>query len=74
MKTEAELNADILRLTLKIHTQFPELSKYITEMPVSNPNVEHPEITRKNLTDYRESLEALLKNYSVNHAAKNPKY
>ncbi|MES2559456.1 MAG: hypothetical protein V4590_06935 [Bacteroidota bacterium] len=67
MKTETEWNAEILGITLKIQSQFPELSKYITEMPVSIPDVQHPEITIRNLKEYYESLETLLVKYKVNH-------
>jgi hypothetical protein len=34
MKTKAELNYDILKITNDIANTFPELSKYIEEMPV----------------------------------------
>lgn len=67
MKTEKELNSAILRITMKIREQFPELSKYILEMPVTVPNVENPEISRKSLQDYYESLDTLLKDYIENH-------
>ena len=67
MKTEKELNSAILEITMKIREQFPELSKYILEMPVTVPNVENPEISRKTLQDYYESLDTLLKDYIENH-------
>ena len=73
MKTEAEWNAEILRITLKIQNQFPELSKYMTEMPITMPDAKHPEINIKNLSDYYESLESLLKNYSLNHDGEHKK-
>lgn len=73
MKTEAEWNAEIMRITLKIQTQFPELLKYITEMPITMPDAQHPEVNIKNLRDYCESLEALLKNYGVNHESRYKK-
>ena len=69
MKTEEELNADILKITLKIAEVYPELSKYIGEMPVKVPEPVGNEITIKNLTDYYASLEELLKNYTKNHEA-----
>ena len=62
MKTEAQLNADILKITLMIRERYPELSKYISEMPVTIPNVESPEINAKILADYYDSLEAIMKN------------
>lgn len=67
MKTENELNLDILTMTLKIRTLHPELSKYILEMPITIPNKANPEMNKKNLTDYYNSLEELLKSYSPTH-------
>jgi hypothetical protein len=67
MKTERELDAAILELTMKIKEQHPELSKYILEMPVTIPNVENPEINRKTLQDYYNSLRTMLKDYIENH-------
>jgi hypothetical protein len=67
MKTEKELNTAILDITMKIKEQFPELSKYITEMPVTIPNMENPEINRKALQDYYNSLRTVLKDYVENH-------
>ncbi len=67
MKTEREIDAAILELTMEIKKQFPELSKYLMEMPVTIPNVENPEINRKALQDYYDSLKILLKDYIENH-------
>lgn len=67
MKTEEELNADILRITLAMKSQFPELSKYIEEMPVTVPDVKNPQITLKNLKEYYDSLESIFKKYVPNH-------
>lgn len=65
-----QLNNDILKITMKISENFPELSKYISEMPVSIPDTDDPEITIKNLSEYKESLELLLKKYEKNHSIK----
>jgi hypothetical protein len=73
MKTEKELNTAILDITLKIKEQFPELSKYILEMPVTIPNMETPEMDRKVLQDYYESLKIMLKDYNQNHNKANSK-
>ncbi len=67
MKTEKKINREILKITMKIKEQFPELSKYILEMPVTIPNVENPEMSHKALQDYYDSLEVLLKDYAENH-------
>ena len=56
MKTEQELNSDILEITLTIQNKYPELTKYIEEMPVTVPNKEEPEINRKHLENYYNSL------------------
>ena len=67
MKTEQELNADILKVTMIIRDKYPELSKYISEMTVTIPDVETPNINIKNLSDYYDSLVAILKKYAPNH-------
>jgi len=63
MKTEKELNADILKITLTIQAKYPELSKYITEMPVTIPNKETPEINSTHLKNYYDSLVSLIEGY-----------
>lgn len=69
MKTEQTLTTDILKITIMINEKFPELSKYITEMPVTIPDTDNPEINIKNLSDYKESLENLLKKYEKDHTS-----
>ena len=66
MKTEKELDAAILKITLKIKEQYPELSKYISEMPVTIPNMENPKMDIKALQDYHDSLDILSKDYIKN--------
>ena len=63
MISEGELNSEILRVTLMIHTEYPELSKFIEEMPVTIPNVDQPEINILILTDYLDSLNSLRFHY-----------
>jgi len=60
MKTEKELNAKILSLTMKIREERPELTKYLEEMPITIPSESDPEITHKLLKGYIESLKDLL--------------
>ena len=67
MKTESDLNDDILKITMLIEEKFPELSKYVDEMPVSAPDAVNPAVNQKNLQDYYDSLLALLKKYNTNH-------
>jgi hypothetical protein len=66
MKNIKELDSDILEITMKIKEKYPELSKYILEMPETIPNIENPEMNRKVLQDYYDSLDILLKDYIKN--------
>ena len=67
MKTENEISNAILKTTMEIQQKFPELSKYLTEMPVTIPDAVDPEITTGNLEEYSESLNTLVTKYSNNH-------
>lgn len=66
MKNENELNRDIQQITLLIQEKSPELSKYISEMPVTIPNSASPQISIKILNDYYNSLKELLIKYRLN--------
>ena len=52
MKTEKELYTAILKITMQIKTQYPELSLYLEEMPVTIPNVKNPIVNRNVLQEY----------------------
>lgn len=67
MKTEKEINDAILKITMKIRNDYPELSKYLSEMPVTIPDDSNPDINIKILQDYYKSLENILKKYIPNH-------
>lgn len=67
MKTENELNSDILKITMRIEEIFPELSKYIAEMPFKISNSLGVAINRNDLKDYCNSLNELFNNYSTEH-------
>jgi hypothetical protein len=64
METENEINEDIIKTALCIQDNFPELSKFIAEMPVTIPNEARPEITAQNLQEYSNSLTELVTKYS----------
>ncbi|MBF6641963.1 hypothetical protein IVB69_10770 [Flavobacterium sp. J49] len=68
MKIEEEINADILKITMTIRADYPELSKYLNEMQVTIPDVATPEMTNKILFEYYKSLESMLKEYIPNHS------
>jgi hypothetical protein len=67
MKTENQLNANILKISMKIQTEYPELSVNLVEMPVTIPNVSSPKINIETLSEYYESLKIILKDYIENH-------
>ena len=71
METEEELNAKIMKLTMVINENYPELGKYLNEMPITVPIDNHPEVNRKNLEKYFDSLLALFRNYVAEHQLKN---
>lgn len=66
MKTESELNSDILAITMKIQETHPELSKFIAEIPVKAIDVDEA-LKLKSLSDYYDSLEEMLNNYHSTH-------
>ena len=66
---KADLNSKILKITLAINEQYPELSKYIEEMPVTIPNEKNPDVTLDNLKTYYESLSLMLNKYKSEHPA-----
>lgn len=67
METEEELNAKIIKITMVIQENYPELSKYLNEMPVTIPVDNHPEVNIKNLQKYYDSLITWFRNYVAEH-------
>ena len=47
--------------------KYPELSKYLGEMPVTIPDSTNSEINIKTLKEYYDSLISLLKKYAPSH-------
>lgn len=60
---EKDLNSKILEVTMKIKDHYPELSKYLEEMPMTISSENDPEITLNHLKSYYESLNSLLNKY-----------
>lgn len=69
MKTKAELEQEIINITMVIHTKFPELAKYISEMPDGVSGSDTNEIDTKNLIEYYNSLQEVLQEYLKTHVA-----
>lgn len=66
-ETEKDLNSKILKVTMTIKDQYPELSGFLEEMPATIPAEKNPEITLKNLSTYYESLNSMLNKYKLEH-------
>jgi hypothetical protein len=64
---ETELNSKILEITMRIKDHYPELTKYLEEMPVTVPTENNPEITLNHLRSYYESLYSLLDKYKLDY-------
>ncbi len=71
MKTVTEWDQAILTITMKIQQEFPELSKHLSEMPVSFSEKDNEEITIADLEDYYNSLDELLTDYKMTHKPSN---
>ena len=55
--------SEISQLTKTIESNYPELYKFLEENPMTIPSEDHPEIDKKILKDYLESLRQLLKHH-----------
>jgi len=64
---EKALNSKIMKLTLKIQDECPELAKFIEETPDNLHAHTDPEITLRNLKAYADSLEDMHKKYMRDH-------
>ncbi len=64
MKTEEEINKEILKTTSNIQDNYPELSKFVDEMTITIPDKETPEINEKILKDYNDSLQVMSTKYA----------
>lgn len=67
MKTKPELEQDIIQITMKIDTEFPELSKYLKEIPFKATHKDKEVISIENLKDYYNSLMEMVGEYAKTH-------
>jgi hypothetical protein len=67
MENIKELEQKIINLTVKIQDEFPELSKYISEMPQDNSD--DKKIKIKHFEEYYQSLKNIHYQYSRTHEA-----
>jgi uncharacterized protein (UPF0216 family) len=66
MNTKQELEQLIINMTNKINQEFPELLKFIKEMP--DNNAENNNVTIKSLENYYNSLKELVNKYAKTHS------
>jgi hypothetical protein len=66
MQTEEDINTSINKLATTMDVDFPELLKYVDEMPITNPDTSNPIIDTASLHDYYDSLDNLMKKYQQN--------
>ncbi|OFZ54646.1 MAG: hypothetical protein A3D92_22655 [Bacteroidetes bacterium RIFCSPHIGHO2_02_FULL_44_7] len=68
--TSQALIEKILRVTSIIKLKFPELSKFLDEVPQSDFDPKHPKISLKDLNAYYQSLSSILNKYELEHRGK----
>ncbi len=68
METEQELNAKILKCIMTIQEKYPELYKYLGEMPVTISDIDSSEININNLRAYYDSLTSIVEKYIREHS------
>lgn len=71
MKTKEELEKDIAQITLKIYEKFPELSKYISEIPIAFSAPENEQEDFVNFKHYYETLQNVVLEYAKTHVAQS---
>lgn len=69
-ENETDLNNKIIAITMRIQKEFPELSGYLNEMPITIPIENNPKITTEILNNYYESLFKFLTSYRQEMAEK----
>lgn len=67
MNTRHSLNDAIVSTTLKIQEEFPELIKYMDELPEHLISSNCEKVANAALKDYLESLNELIETYSKGH-------
>jgi hypothetical protein len=67
-KTMSQSAQMILQTTMLIQLEYPELSKFLEEMPVTIPDVKEPVMTYQMMSDYSNSLTILLEKYASTHS------
>jgi hypothetical protein len=67
MKKLQSIIIQIMELTTKIETNYPELYVTLVENPETIPSMKHPDINMTIMEDYLNSLKQILKQYLKTH-------
>ena len=67
MRTLQDIEDQIIRLTLSIKVNYPELYATLDENPITIPSKTNPELDKISMEDYLESLKQILKQYTKTH-------
>ena len=67
MESTNDLNDNIRLITLKIHKEYPELIKYMNEIPRNPISNTEKGVDNYELKNYLDSLKDLLETYAKQH-------
>ena len=67
METQNNLNYNILLITLKIQKEYPELIKYMNEIPVNFLSNSEKGVTNIEIKGYLDTLNNLIETYAKEH-------
>lgn len=67
MDTEKTLTDRIMAITQLLNEKYPELVQFIPEMTQTNPDEKDPDINRKTLREYYDSIIQMIKKYKPDH-------
>lgn len=73
MKTETDIETKITNITIQIQADYPELSKFIKEMPVNISENVHNGVNNSNMEEYYNSLLEMIATYSESHSSSEEK-
>lgn len=67
MQNQGDLSKKIFLTTSRIQEEFPELVKYLDEIPINYQSYSGKGVSLKALKDYLDSLNNLLETYTKEH-------
>ncbi len=71
MKNMQRIVSEIVEVTSKIESLYPELYQFLDENPDTIPSQLHPNIDKSVLEEYLDSLKQLLRHYMQTHNGKH---